>query len=189
MKISWTTVIIFGVVAFILGRILYFKPAFEEKDQAPDFSASILSGEDFKLQQLRGHYVLLEFWGSWCGPCRQANPKLRAIYAKYRNTRFEKASSFQMVSVGIEKSRDSWLRAIRQDGLDWPYHILDPASSLRFFDAPLSKLYGIREVPSSYLIGPDGSILARNLDLDMLDAFLRKNAIMEQGSRPFQGSL
>jgi hypothetical protein len=84
-----------------------------------------------------------------------------------------------LVSIGIEKSESAWLQAIQNDQLDWPFHILDLSKSLRFFDAPIASLYKIKEVPSTYLIGPDGKVLARNLDLLMLDSFLEKNAKKE----------
>lgn len=166
-------IVIFSV---FIGRYFYFKPTYKENDFVPNFSAKTLKGEIFNLADVKGDYVFIDFWGSWCGPCRRANPQLRAVYQKYKNTEFKEAKSFQMVSIGIEKSKSAWLQAIKNDQLDWPFHILDLSESLRFFDAPIASLYKIKEVPSTYLIGPDGKILARNVDLLMLDSFLKKNA-------------
>lgn len=173
-----TLLLLLFLLAFVLGRYLYFKPALKELDQVPDFTAKTWTGELFRLADFRGSYVFIDFWGSWCGPCRKENPKLRAVYEKYKNASFKEADSFQIVSVGIEKSKSAWLQAIRNDGLNWPYHILDLSASLRFFDAPVASLFKIKEVPTTYLIGPDGMILARNLDLWMLDSFLKNNVRM-----------
>lgn len=174
-----TYLLIFIFLAVLVGRYLYFRPAYLENDTVPDFSARTLNGKTFNLKELRGNYVFIDFWGSWCGPCRRENPRLRAVYEKYKNTRFKEANSFQLVSIGIEKSKNSWLQAIQNDQLDWPLHILDVSESLRFFNGPLSSLYNIKEVPTTYLIDPDGKVLARNLDLLMLDSFLQNNARME----------
>ena len=163
----------------VIGRYIYFKPTFLENDKVPDFSAKTLSGQLFRLENFRGSYVFIDFWGSWCGPCRRENPKLRSVYERFKNSEFKEAHSFQLVSIGIEKSKSAWLQAIQNDRLNWPYHILDLSESLRFFDAPVSSLFKIKEVPTTYLIGPDGKVLARNLDLLMLDSFLQNNAKME----------
>lgn len=176
-KVTWFLLI--GVFSVLLGRYLYFKPTFIENDIVPDFSAETLTGESFSLNDLKGDYVFIDFWGSWCGPCRRSNPLLRSIYETYKEVHFEEAKSFQLVSIGVEKSKGAWLQAIENDQLDWPFHILDLSENLRFFDAPIASLYKIKEVPSTYLIGPDGKVLARNLDLLMLDSFLKKNAKKE----------
>lgn len=179
MNHKFTWFLLIGIFSVLIGRYLYFKPAIIENDIVPDFSAKTFSGESFNLNNLKGSYIFIDFWGSWCGPCRRSNPQLRAIYQTYKKAEFKEAKSFQLVSIGIEKSKSAWLQAIQNDQLDWPFHILDLSESLRFFDAPIASLYKIKEVPSTYLIGPDGKVLARNLDLLMLDSFLRKNAKKE----------
>lgn len=179
MKLKITYLLLLVLFVVVIGRYFYFKPTFLENDKVPDFSAKTLSGSIFRLKDFRGSYVFIDFWGSWCGPCRRENPKLRAVYEKFKNSKFIEANSFQVVSIGIENSKSAWLQAIRNDGLNWPYHIIDLSESLRFFDAPVSSLFKIKEVPTTYLIGPDGKVMARNLDLLMLDSFLQKNAKKE----------
>jgi thiol-disulfide isomerase/thioredoxin len=176
-KVTYLLLLI--LLAFVIGRYIYFRPTYLENDTVPDFSAKTLSGQLFKLKDFRGSYVFIDFWGSWCGPCRRENPKLRAVYDRFKNTEFKEANSFQLVSIGIEKSKSAWLQAIQNDGLNWPFHVLDLSKSLRFFDAPVASLFKIKEVPTTYLIGPDGKVLARNLDLLMLDSFLQNNAKKE----------
>ncbi|MFN5789051.1 MAG: TlpA family protein disulfide reductase, partial [Bacteroidota bacterium] len=99
-KVTWFLII--GILSVFIGRYLYFKPTYIENDLVPDFSAKTFTGESFNLNNFKGDYVFIDFWGSWCGPCRRSNPQLRAIYQKYKNARFKEANSFQLVSIGIE---------------------------------------------------------------------------------------
>lgn len=158
----------------VLGRYWYMKPAQTEGQDLPSFEATRLDGSPFSLAALSGRYVLLDFWGSWCGPCRKQNPELVALYHKYSQSHFTDAAGFTLVSVGIEEDRDRWLRAIERDGLSWPDHILDLSSSLRFFDSPIAKQFQIRQVPTTYLIGPDRQIIAINLPPAQVDLFLQQ---------------
>lgn len=160
--------------AFYLGKHFYFQPKVNDGEAAPDFAATLLNGESFKLSDLRGQYVLLDFWGSWCGPCRAENPGLVALQQKYTGSQFRTARAFQIVSVAVEKSgqAERWKRAINRDGLFWPYQILDESTSLRFFNAPIANQFGVKELPSKFLLGPDGNILLVNPSLEALDHYL-----------------
>jgi thiol-disulfide isomerase/thioredoxin len=171
---NFTGLIFLGVVALVLlGRYLYMQPAQSEGDGLPSFEATRLDGQPFSLQALRGRYVLLDFWGSWCAPCRRQNPELVALYRQYGQSRFTDAQGFTIVSIGIEEDQDRWRRAIERDGLAWPDHILDLSSSLRFFNSPLAKRYNIRQVPTTYLLGPKGNIIAINLPPAQVDLYLK----------------
>ncbi len=149
--------LILGV--FLGGRYFYFKPKYINGEQAPDFSGQLLNGADFSLSDLKGHYVLLDFWGSWCGPCRKENPALVALYRDFQGSSFQDADGFEIVSIGIEQNEDAWKAAIQRDGLIWPYHI----SENQRFKSPTALKYGVREVPTKYLLNPRGQIIGVNL--------------------------
>lgn len=166
-----TTLIILAVVGLI-GRYIYMLPRFSDGEKAPDFSAATLNGEQFQLSQLRGDYVLLDFWGSWCGPCLAENPRLVKLYQKYGNSKLDGSHNFQIVGIAIEQNANRWKRAVEQTQLNWPYQIMDQASSLRFFDSPIAKNYGVKQVPTKYLINPDGEIIAVNPSIEELDELL-----------------
>ncbi len=154
--LSRSTIIFFALVlAVYLGRKAYLMPKYSTSDEIPAFDATLLSGEAFQLKDLKGSYVLLHFWGSWCGPCRKENHELVQLYHKMKK---EGSNIFQIVSIGIETGRESWLAAIEKDGLIWPYHV----GTFQRFRSPIAKQFGVREIPTTYLLGPDGRILLVN---------------------------
>ena len=175
MKITFNTILnilLVGMIALFIGRYFYQQPRFVNGESTPDFTATTITGEQLELSSLRGNYVLLDFWGSWCGPCRQENPRLVQLYDKYQNTSFQQAESFVVVSIGIEENESRWRRAIERDGLHWPHHILDKASSLRFFDSELAQQFGVKQVPTKYLLNEKGLIIAVNPSAEELDRLL-----------------
>ncbi|MEM8524164.1 MAG: TlpA disulfide reductase family protein [Bacteroidota bacterium] len=163
------------VVGFFIGRKIYFKPNVIQGDKAPIFSAQTLDSQNFELASLKGNYVLLDFWGSWCGPCRRENPALVELHEKYNKKRFEDAAKFEIVSVGIEKDRRRWLSAIKQDRLNWEYHISD----LKEFDDEVAQSYGVRSIPSKFLINPEGVIISVNQSIKEIDEILAKKVEMD----------
>lgn len=120
---------------------------------APDIEMKDPDGNTRRLSDLRGKVVLLDFWASWCGPCRHENPNVVNIYNKYH------AQGFDIFSVSLDKTRDAWLKAIRDDKLAWENHVSD----LNGWTSSGGKTYGIMSIPATVLISPDGKIIARNL--------------------------
>lgn len=127
--------------------------------QAPEISLPNLEGEILNLSDLRGKVVLIDFWASWCGPCRRANPELVALYEKY------KTKGFEIFSVSLDgipnqpNPKNDWRFAIEKDGLIWPYHVSD----LVGFESQVFDLYGFDGIPFTILVDGQGKILARNL--------------------------
>ncbi|MFI2744313.1 redoxin domain-containing protein [Zhouia sp. PK063] len=119
---------------------------------AMDFTQTTLDGKEFKLSSLRGKYVLVDFWASWCKPCRAENPFVVKAYKKYKNQNFE------IVGVSLDASKDQWKRAVEKDGLPW-IHVSD----LKYWKNEVAQQYGINSVPSNFLVNPEGIIIAKNL--------------------------
>ncbi len=119
---------------------------------APDITMPDVKGVPFSLSKLKGKYVLIDFWASWCGPCRAENPNVVSAYTKFKN------KNFTVLGVSLDKSKEAWLEAIKNDGLTW-YHISD----LKFWESGAVSLYGFSGIPYNVLIDPQGKILATDL--------------------------
>ena len=132
--------------------------------EAPDIELADPEGKMRKVSDLRGKVVLIDFWASWCRPCRMENPNVVRIYNMYHNRGFE------VFSVSLDNNRDAWLKAIADDHLVWPNHVSD----LRGWSSAGGKLYGISSIPSTVLVDRDGKILARNLRGQALENKLKE---------------
>jgi peroxiredoxin len=121
---------------------------------APDFSLPDPSGKLVKLSDLRGQYVLVDFWASWCRPCRAENPNVANAYAAYQKQHFTVVS----ISLDNQSARAAWLKAIQDDGLTWPQ-----VSDLRGFNMEVAQRYSISSIPQNFLLDPQGRIVAKNL--------------------------
>lgn len=130
---------------------------------APDFTALTPEGKSISLSDFKGKYVLLDFWASWCGPCRQDNPHLVKMYHQFKD------KNFTVLGFSLDNDTQKWQKAIQQDKLDWT-HI----SELKQWDAETAKLYNINSIPASFILDPDGKILAKNLRGKELEDFLSK---------------
>ncbi len=131
---------------------------------APDIILPDTEGEQLSLSSFRGNVVLIDFWASWCTPCRAANKKLTGIYEKYN------PKGFEIYGVSLDRNRDNWLEAIKQDNITWPQ-----VSDLRFMNSPVVTLYNISDIPHTVLVGRDGSIIARGFSIDDLENLLAEN--------------
>ncbi|HEY6975715.1 MAG TPA: TlpA disulfide reductase family protein [Chitinophagaceae bacterium] len=124
---------------------------------ALDFTQQDTSGKNISLAQFRGKYVLLDFWASWCKPCRMENPNVVAAYNEYKN------KNFTILSVSLDQDKNNWLNAIKADHLSWTH-----VSDLQFWGNEAAKLYHVESIPQNYLIDPNGTIIAKNLRGDEL---------------------
>ena len=133
--------------------------------EAPDFEMDDVDGTPLKLSDFRGKYVLLDFWASWCLPCRAEHPHMREVYKNYQDKGFE----IFAVSLDQEGKKDAWLNAIEKDQITWPQ-----VSDLKFFNSKAALLYGIRAIPQNFLLDKEGRIIAKNLRGQALENFLKK---------------
>ena len=127
---------------------------------APEFAEADTSGKIINLSSFRGQYVLIDFWASWCGPCRRENPNVVKAYNHY------KGQKFTILGVSLDKpnAKEKWLAAIHKDGLTWNH-----VSDLKFWDSKAAGLYAVRGIPQNFLIDPNGKIIAKNLRGDDLE--------------------
>jgi peroxiredoxin len=120
---------------------------------APDFSLKTAKGEVISLKDVKGKVVLLDFWASWCRPCRIENPNVVRLYNRYKD------KGFTVFSVSLDNNLEKWVNAIQQDGLIWPYH----GSNLMGWQCPVAQKYKVSSIPHTYLIDKDGKIIGKNL--------------------------
>ncbi len=130
-----------------------------EGETAPDFTLEDPDGNPVKLSSLRGKYVLIDFWASWCGPCRMENPNVVKMYNKYKDKNFE------IYGVSLDKDKKAWLKAIKDDGLIWVH-----GSDLKYWQSDVGQAYGVSAIPATFLLDKDGKIVAKNLRGAALEA-------------------
>lgn len=120
---------------------------------APEIDLTDVNGNPLKLSDLRGKYVLVDFWASWCGPCRRESPFLVQAYHQFKD------KNFAILSVSLDADKAKWTAAIAADGMEWPWHV----SSLKAWNCPVAKSYSISSIPYSVLVDPQGNVIAIGL--------------------------
>jgi len=162
-------------VLIILGAICFFffaKNKTAQGKQAPEINRTLDNGKSFQLSDMKGKYVLIDFWGSWCPPCRRENPNLVKLYDKYNSKKFKNADGFEILSIAIEKNKKRVHKAIEKDGLKWPYHIIEESRIV--LSNPLALKYGVTDLPSKFLIDTEGNIVTSSMSIKEIDAYLAK---------------
>lgn len=119
---------------------------------APEIELPNPDGKMVKLSDLRGKYVMIDFWAAWCKPCREENPNVVRLYNQYKD------KGFEVYGVSLDRTKEDWLKAISDDGLTWTH-----VSDLKYFNSAAAETYQIQAIPATYLIDPDGKIIAKDL--------------------------
>lgn len=132
-------------------------------DEVPEITLKDTEGNDLSLSSLRGKVVLIDFWASWCGPCRAENPNVVRVFGKYKD------KGFTVFGVSLDQNKEKWLGAIKSDGLTWSH-----VSDLKGWSSEGARLYGVKSIPQTYLIDKEGKVIAKNLRGEMLELKLKE---------------
>lgn len=133
-------------------------------NKAPEIAFKNPNDSLITLSSLKGKLVLIDFWASWCGPCRRENPTVVEAYKKFKNKKFKGGNGFTVYSVSLDMDKNAWQKAIEKDNLTWPYHVSD----LKRWDSEVVNKYAIQGIPTNFLINQNGIIIDKDLRGDAL---------------------
>ena len=148
-------------LVFILSIFLMGCSNTPNQSLAPEIETTLIDGSQFKLSELKGNYVVLDFWGSWCGPCIRDFPKLIALYDKY-------SEEVIFVTVAFEKNDKRWKAVSEKAGFNWKYQIVEEAKVL--LASSIARDYGVIDIPAKFIVTPEGKLIS-GMDFDQMDAY------------------
>jgi thiol-disulfide isomerase/thioredoxin len=138
--------------------------------RAPELTFKNPNDSIISLSSLKGYYVLVDFWASWCGPCRMENPNVVRSFQKYKDAKFKFGKGYRIFNVSLDSNKDAWKKAIEKDQLNWIYHVSD----LKSWASDAAAKYMVNSIPTNWLIDPKGIIIAKNLRGPNLDVEIEK---------------
>lgn len=133
-------------------------------EEAPILILPGVDGEDLSMEELKGYYILIDFWASWCAPCRAEHPRLTRLYEQYHE------KGFGVYSISLDKDKEKWIKAIEKDQLIWKYHV----SNLKMFDSPAVDIYNVNSLPFNVLVDYEGKVIAFNLRGEKLEKKIKE---------------
>lgn len=154
--------IITALALFTINTAVFAQPAVGSK--APDISLPDANGQIVKLSSLHGKVVLLDFWASWCGPCRRTNAQTLSVYNAYKD------KGFEIYGVSIDENTNAWQKAVKQDNITWK-HVIDTKAG---YGNELTKTWNLQYIPSTFLLDKEGKIVAVTPEKDELENWLKK---------------
>jgi thiol-disulfide isomerase/thioredoxin len=126
---------------------------------APELKFLSPEGKTIALSSLRGKIVLIDFWASWCPPCRLENPNVVSVYNEFKDKNFKGGKGFTIYSVSLDRTKEAWVKAIADDKLSWPNHVSD----LKYWNSEAGAIYGVDAIPTNFLIDGNGKIIGKSL--------------------------
>lgn len=162
-------VLLIAVIGLFVYKIVSPTPS-TAGELAPSFTTQNIHGEQIELEDFRGKYVLIDFWGSWCPPCRKEMPELTAFYKKYKDQKFKDGEGVEIITIALEKNDKAWKKAADQYGFEWRNQIVDISKFVRL--SSLANAYKVTDVPAKFLINPKGEIIATNVLFETIDKIM-----------------